>query len=287
MELREFIKIYCNPVTSNDLITTINLFDDIDYDEYTSDISDIVEVELNNDINNVPMLIHNTLIKHLYEILFEIGFTINKDVLNIQISELNDILEFLVDINFSSKEDSEYIINTLNTHDDIIYAFSIILNKYLNINITKIYEIIDNINSSYIKDLEDTLTLIINGDTDEINKYDLVSVIKELNVNVNQEIIGLRIVRDPYEEESDLLSYVRNYIGDIYGRDYIETSINIVSLIILSYDYRFDIIKGYVDVVENIIEDENLKTNINNHIKKLLPTIDKLYIKYNVGVDNE
>lgn len=287
MELREFIKIYCNPVTSNDLITTINLFDDIDYDEYTSDISDIVEVEINNDINNVPMLIHNTLIKHLYEILFEIGFTINKDVLNVQISELNDILEFLVDINFSSKEDSEYIINTLNTHDDILYAFSIILNKYLNINITKIYEIIDNINSSYIKDLEDTLTLIINGDTDEINNYDLVSVIKELKVNVDQEIIGLRILRSPYEEESTLLSYIRNYINDIYGRDYIETSINIISLIILSSDYRFDINKGYVDIVENIIEDENLKTNINNHIKKLLPTIDKLYIKYNVGVDNE
>lgn len=287
MEIREFIKMYCNPETSNDLITTINLFDDIDYDEYMSDISDIVEVEINNDINNVPMLIHNTLIKHLYGILFEIGFTINKDVLNLQISELNDMLEFLVDINFSSKEDSEFIINTLNIHDDIVYAFSIIFNKYININVTKVYEIIDNINSSYVKDLEDTLNLIINGDTEEINNYDLVSVIKELKVNVGQEIIGLRILRSPYEEESTLLSYIRNYINDIYGKDYIETSINIISLIILSYDYRFDIIKGYVDIVENIIEDENLKTNINNHIKKLLPVIDKLYTRYNVGVDNE
>ena len=287
MEIREFIKTYCNPVTANDLIETIDLFEDIDYDEYIADINDIAEVELNNDINNVPMLIHNILLKHLINVLFEIGFVINQNMLNLRISELNDILEFLVDINFSSKEDSEFILNTLNINDDIICGFAIILNKYTTINMTKLFDIIDDINSSYIKDLEDTLEDIINGDTDDINNYDLVSIIRELKVNVNQDIVALHILRDPYEEESTLMDYIRNYINKLYGNDYIETAINIVSLIILSSDYRFDIIKGYIDVVENIIEDENTKTNIYNHIKKLEPIVQALYTKYNIGVNNE
>ncbi len=287
MEIREFIKTYCNPVTANDLIETIDLFEDIDYDEYIADINDIAEVELNNDINNVPMLIHNILLKHLINVLFEIGFVINQNMLNLRISELNDILEFLVDINFSSKEDSEFILNTLNINDDIICGFAIVLNKYTTINMTKLFDIIDDINSSYIKDLEDTLEDIINGDTDDINNYDLVSIIRELKVNVNQDIVALHILRDPYEEESTLMDYIRNYINKLYGNDYIETAINIVSLIILSSDYRFDIIKGYTDVVENIIEDENTKTNIYNHIKKLEPIVQALYIKYNIGVNNE
>ncbi len=287
MEIREFIKTYCNPVTANDLIETIDLFEDIDYDEYIADINDIAEVELNNDINNVPMLIHNILLKHLINVLFEIGFVINQNMLNLRISELNDILEFLVDINFSSKEDSEFILNTLNINDDIICGFAIVLNKYTTINMTKLFDIIDDINSSYIKDLEDTLEDIINGDTDDINNYDLVSIIRELKVNVNQDIVALHILRDPYEEESTLMDYIRNYINKLYGSDYIETAINIVSLIILSSDYRFDIIKGYTDVVENIIEDENTKTNIYNHIKKLEPIVQALYTKYNIGVNNE
>lgn len=287
MEIREFIKTYCNPVTANDLIETIDLFEDIDYDEYIADINDIAEVELNNDINNVPMLIHNILLKHLINVLFEIGFVINQNMLNLRISELNDILEFLVDINFSSKEDSEFILNTLNINDDIICGFAIVLNKYTAINMTKLFDIIDDINSSYIKDLEDTLEDIINGDTDDINNYDLVSIIRELKVNVNQDIVALHILRDPYEEESTLMDYIRNYINKLYGNDYIETAINIVSLIILSSDYRFDIIKGYTDVVENIIEDENTKTNIYNHIKKLEPIVQALYTKYNIGVNNE
>ena len=287
MEIREFIKTYCNPVTANDLIETIDLFEDIDYDEYIADINDIAEVELNNDINNVPMLIHNILLKHLINVLFEIGFVINQNMLNLRISELNDILEFLVDINFSSKEDSEFILNTLNINDDIICGFAIVLNKYTTINMTKLFDIIDDINSSYIKDLEDTLEDIINGDTDDINNYDLVSIVRELKVNVNQDIVALHILRDPYEEESTLMDYIRNYINKLYGNDYIETAINIVSLIILSSDYRFDIIKGYIDVVENIIEDENTKTNIYNHIKKLEPIVQALYTKYNIGVNNE
>ena len=208
-------------------------------------------------------------------------------MLNLRISELNDILEFLVDINFSSKEDSEFILNTLNINDDIICGFAIVLNKYTTINMTKLFDIIDDINSSYIKDLEDTLEDIINGDTDDINNYDLVSIIRELKVNVNQDIVALHILRDPYEEESTLMDYIRNYINKLYGSDYIETAINIVSLIILSSDYRFDIIKGYTDVVENIIEDENTKTNIYNHIKKLEPIVEALYTKYNIGVNNE
>ena len=81
MELKEFIKTYCNPVTSDDLIKTVNIFEDIEYEDYIEDINDIVQIEINNDIHNVPMLINNILLKHIYIILFEIGVTINKDLL--------------------------------------------------------------------------------------------------------------------------------------------------------------------------------------------------------------
>jgi len=282
MEIKDFIRVYCNPVTCDDLIKTINLFDDLDYDEYIEDIINIVEVEINNNINNVPLIIHNILVKHLYNIISTIGITLNKEMIDIKIPELNSLLEFMVDLKFSSIEDSCFILDTLEMNDDVLYGFSIIVNRYTGINILRLYDYIDKIDNTYIVDLETTLSYIKNNDTENISNYDLVSVIKELRINNEQEVTGLRIMRDSFEDEYKLIHYLTNYLKDLYNKDISIFTTNILSIIILSSDYRFNIIEGYVNIIEDTISDETIKSIIFKQIKELEPKIKDLYLKYNI-----
>lgn len=282
MEIRDFIRTYCNPVTCEDLIKTVNLFDDLDYDEYMEDITNVVEIEVNNSINNVPMLLYSIIVKHLYKLILSIGIELNRELIDIKISELNDILEFMADLKYSSAEDSCFILDTLEMNDDLLYGFSIVVNKYTNINTLKMYDYINKIDSTYIRELETVLLYIKNNDTENINNYDLVSVIKGLRVNQEQEIVGLRIMRDSFEDEYRLIHYLTNYSNDLYSKDTLEYTINILSIIILSSDYRFNIIEGYVNVVEDTIDSELIKSNIFKQIKELEPKIKDLYLKYNI-----
>lgn len=282
MEIKNVINEYCNPVTSNDLIKIIDMFDDIEYDEYMPDIHNIVEVEINNDINNIGMLIHNIVVKHSYDLLLEIGFTINKDVPNLTVSELKDILYFIIDLKFISKDNAEFIYHTIETYDDVIDAFSRIFEKYINMQYARAYDIFDKIDYSFVKDLEGTLHKIMSDDTYDIPNYDIANVIRELKLNDEHEILGLRLIRNEFEDCNLLVDYIKNNINDIKSDTYEKTAINILSLIILSVDGRLDIKNVYVNNFEDMFEDEYFKANIYTYIKNIEPKIYDLYTKYKV-----
>lgn len=285
MDLVQVIKDNCNPVNINDLIKIVNIFEDLNYDKYMDDMYNSVEEAMENDSNNVGRFVSNILMNHAQEVLLELGITMSNEIEDLTIHEVFQILNFQMLIEYSDTEKAKLILSTIDAYEDMLESYSFIISQFTNLTYTRVYNVIDNVSLLYINKLTEIMSKITDEESDDSINYLLVNVIKEIRPLATSELIGLRLIRNDFDSDAKLVQYLSIAQDRIDNGVMEETAANFMSLLILGSDSRFNRLEYFVNMCEDLIDDEAFKASVYNRIKTLDSKVEGLYFSYGIKED--
>jgi len=291
--IKEEIYDNCHPVSHADIFRILSAFEILEYDVITNRLYDIVNLPMDGRPDNYSFLLIKTITNSAFDVLDEMGLILDREK-----TKLNEISSILMSMATIMEIDYSIAVNLVSSYENVDDQFEVmsdVISSITDIGKYRVFDIIDEVRPMFSKKVKEVLDTIVNtiDESEDITQ----SIIDSRKANVmikllrfidkdtkDHKILGLVISVDGMILDIELSKLMEAYFDNI-SHDPREAAFDIISLILISKDQRFNMLDAYIEIVEDIIENENDKAIVYNIVKSKVESIySKLkdLDKYNV-----
>jgi len=291
--IKEEIYDNCHPVSHADIFRILSAFEILEYDVIINKLYDVINLPIDGRPDNYSFLLIKTITNSAFDVLDEMGLILDRE--KTKLSEISSIIMSMATIDEVDYSVAVNLVDSYENVDDQFEVMSDVISSVNDIGKYRVYDIIDDIRPMFSKNIKEVLDKIVNAidDSDDITQ----SIVDSRKANVmikllrfidkdtkDHKILGLVISVDGMILDIELSKLMEAYFDSI-SHDPREAAFDIISLILISKDQRFNMLDAYIEIVEDVMENENDKAVVYNVIKSKVESIySKLkdLDKYNV-----